>query len=40
MLQQQDKETGVEEVEQKWQSRHVDEREIPLEQRKAEARVM
>jgi hypothetical protein len=40
---QQDKAADVEEVDMadtKWQSGHVDERDIPAEQRRAEARVM
>lgn len=38
-----DKDLGVEEVgaaDGKWQSRHVEESEIPIEQRKAEARLV
>lgn len=40
MAQPLEKEAGLEEVDQqKWQSTRVDERDIPLEQRKAEARI-
>lgn len=38
-----DKDQGTEEADTadaKWQSRHVEETEIPIEQRKAEARLM
>jgi hypothetical protein len=36
----QEKEAGLDEVEQqKWQSTRVDERDIPAEQKKAEARI-
>ncbi|KAG9255104.1 major facilitator superfamily domain-containing protein [Emericellopsis atlantica] len=35
-----DKEMAGDQLESKWQSRHVDEREIPVEQRKAEARLL
>lgn len=40
MAQPLEKEAGLEEVDpQKWQSTRIDERDIPLEQRKAEARI-
>ncbi|KAI6785921.1 uncharacterized protein J7T54_006260 [Emericellopsis cladophorae] len=35
-----DKEKAADQLESKWQSRHGDEREIPVEQRKAEARLL
>lgn len=40
MSQPQDREAGLEEVERKWQSHRIDEQEIPVEQRKAEARIV